>query len=47
MNNFEINLPTIPSKRIRFKIQDIKASAFGSEKIRFPERKSFLTKRFV
>lgn len=45
--NFEINLPSIPGKNIKFKIQDIKAAAFGTQKARFPDNKAILTKKFV
>lgn len=45
--NFDISLPSIPGKSIKFKIQDIKSSAFGSQKSRFPDNKSLLTKKFV
>ena len=45
--NFDISLPSIPGKNIKFKIQDIKASAFGSQKARFPDKKSVLTKKFI
>jgi hypothetical protein len=45
--NFEINLPSIPGKCIKFKIQDIKSSAFGIQKPRFPDNKSNLTKKFI
>jgi hypothetical protein len=45
--NFEINLPSIPGKSIKFKIQDIKAAAFGVQKARFPDNKALLTKKFV
>jgi hypothetical protein len=34
-NSFTINIPSIPSKRIKFKIQDVKQQGFGSQKIRF------------
>ena len=33
--NFDISLPTIPGKLMKFKIQDIKQTAFGSQKTRF------------
>jgi hypothetical protein len=46
-NNFDINIPSIPSRGIKFKIQDIKTTAFGSQKNRFNENKSFLTKKFI
>ena len=45
--NFDISLPSIPGKNIKFKIQDIKSSAFGVQKARFPDNKSLLTKKFV
>lgn len=45
--NFDINIPSIPSKIIKFKIQDIKSTAFGSQRGRFNENKGFLTKKFV
>jgi hypothetical protein len=45
--NFDISIPSIPTKRIKFKIQDIKNTAFGSQKNRFKEDKSFLTKKFI
>lgn len=45
--SFEINLPSIPGKNIKFKIQDIKSSAFGAQKARFPDNKTILTKKFV
>ena len=45
--NFDISLPSIPGKSIKFKIQDIKAAAFGSQKARFPDNKSGLTKKFI
>jgi hypothetical protein len=45
--NFDINIPSIPSKIIKFKIQDIKSTAFGSQRGRFNENKGFLTKKFI
>lgn len=45
--NFDISLPSIPGKNIKFKIQDIKSTAFGTQKARFPDNKSLLTKKFV
>jgi hypothetical protein len=45
--NFEISLPSIPGKSIKFKIQDIKHSAFGSKKSRFTDNKKGLTKKFI
>lgn len=45
--NFDINIPSIPSRMIKFKIQDIKSTAFGSQRNRFCENKSFLTKKFI
>jgi len=33
--NFDINIPSIPGKIIKFKIQDIKSTAFGTQKNRF------------
>lgn len=44
---FDISLPSIPGKSIKFKIQDIKNKAFGSKKSRFNENKNSLTKKFV
>jgi hypothetical protein len=35
MANFEVSLPSIPGQRIKFKIQDIKSSAFGTQRTRF------------
>lgn len=46
-NKFDINLPSIPSKITRFKIQDIKKTAFGSQKSRFKDMKSLLTNKFI
>lgn len=45
--NFEISLPSIPGKSIKFKIQDIKSAAFGVQKTRFPDNKANLTKKFI
>ena len=45
--NFDINLPTIPGKLIKFKIQDIKNKAFGSQATRFKDNKTALTKKFI
>jgi hypothetical protein len=45
--NFDISIPSIPTKSIKFKIQDIKNTAFGSQRTRFQENKAFLTKKFV
>ena len=45
--NFDISLPSIPGKTIKFKIQDIKSAAFGSQKARSPDKKSALTKKFI
>lgn len=45
--NFDITLPSIPGKMIKLKIQDMKNIAFGSQKVRFTDNKSFLTKKFV
>lgn len=45
--NFDISIPSIPTKTIKFKIQDIKNTAFGSQRNRFLENKGFLTKKFV
>lgn len=44
--NFDINIPSIPGKIIKFKIQDIKSTAFGTQKNRFDQNKAFLTKKF-
>ena len=46
-NKFDISLPSIPSKIIRFKIQDIKRPAFGSQRSRFIPQKSALTTKFI
>jgi hypothetical protein len=46
-SNFDINIPSIPGKIIKFKIQDIKSTAFGSQKLRFIDNKSVLTKKFI
>lgn len=46
-NNFDISIPSIPSKTIKFKIQDIKSTAFGTQRNRFHENKAFLTKKFI
>jgi hypothetical protein len=46
-SNFEVSVPSIPGRRIRFKIQDIKASGFGSQQERFARNKVFLTKHFI
>ena len=40
--NFDISLPSIPSNKMKFKIQDIKNTAFGSQKSRFEDMKSLL-----
>jgi hypothetical protein len=45
--NFDISLPSIPGKTIKFKIQDIKQTAFGSQKSRFNDNKKGLTKKFI
>lgn len=45
--NFDINLPTIPGKSIKFKIQDIKSKAFGAQAARFKDNKGLLTKKFI
>lgn len=45
--NFDISIPSIPTRTIKFKIQDIKSTAFGSQRNRFLENKAFLTKKFV
>lgn len=45
--NFDISLPSIPGKTIKFKIQDIKQTSFGSKKERFNENKRGLTKKFI
>ena len=45
--NFDISLPSIPGKTIKFKIQDIKSAAFGTQKARFSDDKSQLVKKFV
>ena len=45
--NFDISLPSIPGKTIKFKIQDIKQTSFGSQKSRFIENKKGLTKKFI
>jgi hypothetical protein len=37
--HFDISIPSIPGKMIKFKIQDIKTTAFGSQKNRFNENK--------
>jgi hypothetical protein len=34
-SNFEVSIPSIPGRRIKYKIQDIKSSAFGSQQERF------------
>ena len=46
-NDFDISLPSIPSKNMRFKLQAIFKPAFGSIKERFPDRKSSLTYKFI
>lgn len=45
--NFDINIPSIPTRMIKFKIQDIKTTAFGSQRNRFHDNKTFLTKKFI
>jgi hypothetical protein len=45
--NFDISLPSIPGNVIKFKIQDIKSAAFGSQKARFADQKSILTQKFI
>lgn len=45
--NFDINLPSIPGKNIRFKIQDVNTAAFWTQKARFNDNKALLTKNFV
>ena len=45
--NFDINLPSIPGKYIKFKIQDIKSKAFGTQGARFKDNKGALTKKFI
>lgn len=40
--NFTINLPSIPSALIRFKIQDVKGKAFNIKEARFKDNKSYL-----
>lgn len=45
--NFDINIPSIPGKMIKFKIQDIKSTAFGTQKNRFDQNKTFLTNKFI
>lgn len=45
--NFDISIPSIPTRTIKFKIQDIKSTAFGSQRNRFIDNKSFLTKKFI
>lgn len=47
MNFFDITLPSIPGKNIKFKIQDIKSIGFSRQAPRFKEDKTFLTKRFI
>jgi len=41
--NFRINLPSIPSSVIKFKVQDYKTEGFLSKDIRFSNDKSRLT----
>lgn len=40
--NFTINLPSIPSALIRFKIQDVKGKAFNIKEARFKDNKTYL-----
>ena len=45
--NFDISLPSIPGKSVKFKIQDIKQTSFGAQKVRFNDDKRGLTKKFI
>jgi len=45
--NFTINIPTIPSKRILFKIQNNKFKGFDAKEGRFKDNMSYLSSHFV
>lgn len=45
--NFTINLPSIPTALIRFKIQDVKSKAFNIKDTRFKDNKSYLESMFI
>lgn len=47
MHNFNINIPSIPSKRILFKIQDNKLKGFTQKEGRFKDNLSYLQQHFI
>jgi hypothetical protein len=47
MHNFSINMPSIPSGSIQFKIQDAKFKGFSSKETRFKDNMSFLASHFI
>ena len=47
MQNFNINMPSIPSDRIQFKIQNNKLKGFNNKEPRFKDSLSYLTSHFV
>ncbi len=45
--NFNINMPSIPTTKMLFKIQDVKAKGFNARESRFKDNKTYLTGRFI
>lgn len=45
--NFKINIPSIPTNRIRFKVQDVREQGFLTKDNRFKDNKEYLTKKFI
>lgn len=47
MQNFNINLPSIPTASIQFKIQDGKFKGFNAREPRFKDNLSYLASHFI
>lgn len=47
MHNFNINIPSIPSNRMLFKIQNNRLKGFQAKDGRFKDNMSYLAQHFV
>ena len=47
MQNFSINIPSIPTNKIQFKIQNSKFKGFNQKELRFKDNLSYLTEHFI
>ena len=47
LQSFDISLPSIPTKNIRFKHINEQKAAFGTERTRFPQNRTLLKKQLI